>query len=152
MGKRIDPILTLVTLGVLITISVCRPSVLSDQSVFLKEFIGINLLSLLGVIVSITLASAANIYLELNRLEARFKKMNLSGTKNALKNSAIALVTLLALAIILIAVKKTFSPNIFVESITNSLSIVVLLCNILILSDVTRLVFRIPSRPERDDE
>lgn len=112
MGKRIDPILTLVTLGVLITISVCRPSVLSDQSVFLKEFIGINLLSLLGVIVSITLASAANIYLELNRLEARFKKMNLSGTKNALKNSAIALVTLLALAIILIAVKK-HSPQIF---------------------------------------
>jgi len=112
VGKRIDPILTLVTLGVLITISVCRPSVLSDQSVFLKEFIGINLLSLLGVIVSITLASAANIYLELNRLEARFKKMNLSGTKNALKNSAIALVTLLALAIILIAVKK-HSPQIF---------------------------------------
>src|SRR5258705_335810 len=52
-----------------VVLSLATPWVLSDGNEFLRSFVGGDLLSLLGIVVTISIASAANLHLELNRLE-----------------------------------------------------------------------------------
>ena len=45
--------------------AIYNPSILSDQNKFTREFVGHELLGLLGIILTITLASAANLLFSL---------------------------------------------------------------------------------------
>jgi hypothetical protein len=49
--------------GILGALSFCHSSWLSDDNTFLKNFVNQELLAVLGVIVTITLASAASLHL-----------------------------------------------------------------------------------------
>ncbi len=71
-----------------VVLSVVAPTVLSDRNSFLKGFVSHELLVLLGVIVTITLASAANLHLELNKLEEPVRKRVFGPTRAAIKRAA----------------------------------------------------------------
>lgn len=57
-------------------IVITQPAWLSDRNDFLRDLSSRDILPVLGVILVITLASAAQLHLEFNKIEERAKKRN----------------------------------------------------------------------------
>ena len=145
---RILTILALIILTIGIgVISFYHPVWLSDQNKFLKGFMNHELLAVLGVIVTITLASAANLHLEFNRLEETFGE-GFSEARSATKAYAYLLIILFVTALALVVLKPILASNDHLEAAFNGAGIVIIAVNILSLMDLTSAVFAIP--PDRN--
>jgi hypothetical protein len=103
------------------------------------------------VIVTITLASAANLHLELNKLQEATGEPFL-GSRRAIKLSAYCLIILLAFSFVLVIVKPLISSQEHIAAVCNSLAILIFYFNILVLFDLTRTVFKIPALPPEPGE
>lgn len=135
--------------AVAICVSVAMPSVLSDANGFLKDFVGSQLLGFLGVVVTITLASAANLHFELNKLEVDQKKRGFVKTRAAIQQSAAWLIGLLVLAIALLVIKSSLGSDPTAQSLANSGALLIVLFNVLVLIDLTQMAFQIgPDLPD----
>lgn len=129
--------------GMLLSASICSPFYLSDRgNSFFKDFVNHELLSFLGLVVTITLASAANLHLELNKIEERTEE-KFSETRVALRRSASALISLFAIAFILVMLKPIFSFNDHIIAMINSFTILIIVFNLAVLGDLTMAVFKI---------
>lgn len=136
-----------------IGLSIAAPWVLSDTNLFLKGFVNHELLAFMGVLVTITLASAANLHLELNRLEedaaARKISHDFGKTRRSVATSAKALIWLLLISIAIGVVKPLAllrGANPFREAIFNGFALFVLLVSVLILVDLTLTILAIPAK------
>lgn len=144
MNKTVSNCIFVVSIGVWVAVSLAAPWVLSDKNEFLKGFVAHELLPVLGVFVAITLASTASLHLEFNRIEYAVKKTFLSGTRAAVKKSAISLIALFAMASALVVVKPLLDTQSEVAmAIVNGLALLILIFNLLVLVDLTQLVFKI---------
>lgn len=143
MNKVIARCIFISSTGAYLAISVCAPWVLSDKNAFFASFVNHELLNLLGVIVAITLASAANLHLEFNRIEDAAKKIILTKTRAAVKRSALWLIALFALAFLIVIIKPLIPANDIGYSLLNGMAVLIVLFNLLVLVDLTQLVFRI---------
>lgn len=140
-------------------LSVATPWVLSDENSFLKGFVSHELLSFVGVLVTITLASAANLHLSLNRLEEDASARGIAQpgfpkTRREVWVSAVFLLWLLAASILVVVVKPLAllgGASQFRESMFNGLALLILLISVLILVDLTRVAFKIPPRLGKKD-
>ena len=127
--------------AVCLVLSLCCPWLLSDNNTFLKNFVNHEMLSFLGVIVTITLASAANLHLELNKIEEKLKEVIFHRTRDSIKKSAYWLLALLSLAIILTITKPLLCGGAIANSLVNSAALLIILFNVLTLVDITNTVF-----------
>jgi uncharacterized membrane protein YbhN (UPF0104 family) len=136
---------TLIALtAVLISASICKPYYLTDEgNSFFKGFITWELLSFLGVIVTITLASAANLHLELNKLEERTRE-KFPEARLAVRMCAYSLLVLFLAAFVLVMVKPTVDGSHW-NAAMNSAAVLIVIFNLAILADLTMAVFRIPA-------
>lgn len=100
------------------------------------DFIG-----LMGVIVTITIASAANTHMAIRQIEASAKKKFLSRTRKSVEKSVISLlITMLtSLAIVILKGWPEISP--LWQSLINVLSVITIIFGLLVLLDLTRLAF-----------
>lgn len=137
--------LIILTIGIGIT-SCIRPEIFGDSNSFLKNFVNHELLAVLGVIVTITLASAASLHLELNRLENDTGEEFLEA-RSATKAYAYLLITLFGAALALVIAKPVVAETESVKSLFNGAAILVIVLNMLALIDLTSAVFAIP--PDR---
>ena len=136
--------LTLAT--ILLSTSICSPYYLSDDgNEFFKNFVNHELLSVLGVIVTITLASSASLHLELNKLEEQTGE-RFSGARSAIKISSYSLIAIFGAAFALVMVKPWVASNQHASAALNSIVILIFLFSLAILADLTMAVFRIPAR------
>jgi uncharacterized membrane protein (GlpM family) len=117
------------------------PSVLSDQNEFLRGFVGHEFLAFMGVIVTITLASAANLYVALLRYEEQVGLGAFKGTKKDLRDSANFLIWALVSSVVVVALKPLFAESITVQSAFNAAALGILVASILILFDLTQAAF-----------
>lgn len=106
----------------------------------------------MGIIVSITLASTANIHFELNKIEAGrniFPK-----TRTNLKKSAISLLLALIFCIGVSLLKGSAGFADTGQAIVNSLILLTLLFSLFVLWDIANLVFKIrgTSKVQKDGE
>jgi hypothetical protein len=125
-----------------ILLSLLSPWVLSDKNTFLFNFISQGgFLSFLGVVVTITLASTANLHLELNKLEEKINKRIFNNTRLAVKKSAYSLIGMLLVAIFLSSVKSLVCNSEISEAFLNGACILIVLFNILVLIDLTQTAF-----------
>lgn len=148
MSKTLAWITLIALIAVLATASICAPYYLSDDgNSFFKGFVTWELLSFLGVLVTITLASAANLHLELNKLEERSGEA-FTEARSAVRNCAYSLLVLFAAALVLVMVKPTVAGQHWNAGI-NSAVIVILIFNIAVLADLTMAVFRIPALKDK---
>jgi hypothetical protein len=132
-------------LTVLLTVSACAPYLLSDiGNRFLAGFVNQELLSLLGVIVTITLASAGNLHLELNKLQDRTDRA-FERTRRAVKLSAYSLILIFALAGALVIVKPLVGTDMRATAACNSFAIVLVAFSLFVLTDLTRTILAIPA-------
>ena len=139
------PWFLLIGLGtVLFSISFCKPVLLSDDNKFLKEFVNHEFLSTLGFILAVTLASAASLHIELNKLEDA-TKVPFPNARRGIGRSAYSLIILFLFSVILVIVKPLLPEDQSAAAISNSIAVLVLYFNISVLFDLTRTVFNIPS-------
>jgi hypothetical protein len=131
--------------GILGALSFCHSSWLSDDNTFLKNFVNQELLAVLGVIVTITLASAASLHLELNRLEDEYDEQ-FNEARAATKCYAYMLILLFFAALGLVVVKPILATAAVGQAISNSLAILIIVLNLMALADLTTAVFQIPAR------
>ena len=144
MSKAIAWVTLIALTAVLISASVCAPYYLSDDgNSFFKGFVTYELLSFLGVVVTITLASAANLHLELNKLEERSGE-SFNEARIAVRQCAYSLLLLFALAFVLVMVKPTLDGRHWSAG-ANSAAILIVIFNLAVLADLTMAVFRIPA-------
>lgn len=144
---RILSIAALIILAIAIGLVSCvEPHWLSDRNAFLKGFVNHELLTILGVIVTITLASAASLHLELNRLEDSFSE-SFAEARFATKAYAYLLIALFGFALALVTLKPLLAVNAHWEAAFNGAAIWIIALNILAWLDLTSAVFAIP--PDR---
>ena len=145
-------ILSLILVGVLVVLAslvVCRPAAIGDGNRFLREFVNHELLTILGVILSITLASISNIHLYLNRLEERANMRTFQSARRELVQAACWLIGLFILAVLLVLIKPAVTASEIGTATFNAGALAVLAFYILILLDVTIAVFEI--KPDIQD-
>lgn len=135
----------MIALAILLTlISYYNPYYLSDSNAFLKNFINHEFLSILGFIVALTLASAANLHLELNKIEDQTGK-TFKRTRAAIRNSARSLVLAFMAAGVLVIFKPLLIDEPMYSALANSIAIVIVFFNLAILHDLTETIFSIPT-------
>lgn len=144
--------ITFLTAVILGFVTALRPDWLGDESNgFLAGFVNHELLAFLGVVVTITLASAANLHLELNKLEdAVGRKFPL--TRRSIRLSSYSLIVLLAIGFAIVATKPLVSENQTLAAAWNSAAIVLIVFNIFVLVDLTRAILAVPSETEASGE
>jgi hypothetical protein len=128
--------------AVVIVLAIVAPTLLSDDNGFLKGFVGHELLALLGVILAITLASAAQLHLTLNSIEERFNRPNsFVATRNGIRSAVHWLLGLFVAALGLVVLKPCLALQTWMQSLANGLALLIVLWNILILISLTEAVF-----------
>ncbi len=144
MNKIIARCIFICAIAAYFIMSVSAPWVLSDGNTFLRDFVNHEFLNLLGVIVAITLASAANLHLQFNQIEDSIKKTVLTKTRIATKRSAFWLIGLFSLGLLLVLMKPLLPANEISMSLLNGAAVLVVIFNLLVLADLTQLAFSIP--------
>lgn len=147
MGKTLPWIILIALMATLLTISLVHPSFLNDQNALLAKFVNDQLLSILGFIVAVTLASAASVHFELNKLEDD-AGTSFTRTRRSLRRSSYSLIILFAFAGLIIVIKPLLPSPRYGDAVANSIAIGIVYFNLSVLLDLTRTVFKIPSSTE----
>lgn len=143
MNKTVQRCLFIVVFVGVIVVSLSAPWVLSDKNSFLRSFVGNPILSLIGVIVTIALASAANLHLRFNDIEDRAGRRILINTRRKVHSASYWMIATLIAVVVLLVTKSLIGSGDIATSLVNGLALVALLANILILLDLTMIVYAI---------
>jgi uncharacterized membrane protein YhaH (DUF805 family) len=150
MNKTVARCIVICAVAVWIVLSLAVPWVLADTNPFLEGFVNHKLLSVLGVIVTITLASAANLHIELNKIEEAAGKSAFVNTRGSIKRSARWLIASLIVAVLVVLIKPLVAANPVVHqtaaSLLNGAALLIILADILVLIDLTQAVARARSQ------
>jgi len=124
--------------------AIAFPWVLSDKNDFLKQFMNHEFLNFMGVVVTITLASTANIHIALRRKESELGKEEIfSGTRGRVKDSAFSLIWAMFLSVVLVVAKPLLPVGQQIEALANATGLGIILWGILIILDITKLSFKL---------
>lgn len=126
----------------MVAISFMNPSAFGNGNGFLGQFVNHEFLNFMGVIVTITLASTANIHMELRRKEKEAGKDFLVRTKAAVRKSAFSLIWALFLSVVLVVVKPLLPEGEIYAALANSFALAIILWGVLVILDVTKLAFK----------
>lgn len=122
-------------------LTILKPSILSDENDFLKGFINHEYLSFMGVLVTITLASAANIHIELNRYDEALGRSGFERTRANLRHSAFALIAALSLSLANVILKPLGPVTAEWQAAMNGFALLTIAFSILIVADLTMAAF-----------
>jgi hypothetical protein len=151
MSRAIAYCTLIVAAGVIFGCAIGAPAILSDANKFLREFVNHELLAVMAVILAITLASTAQLHLEFNKIEERFKRKNaLLRSRQGVRSAAFFLILLFLLAIVLVTLKPLLDQSEWAQALFNGFGLLVLLWDVLILIELTMTIFGIS--PIIDDE
>lgn len=139
-------IVSLIAFALLLSaMTVCKPALLGSNK-FLEDFVTHEILALMAVIVTVTLASVANVHLALNRMV--LKKFSdhasmITATKNVKKelsdNGWYIFWGFAVMAVLLVA--KGASENIILHSAVNGTAVWILALHIACMHDIYGVVF-----------
>lgn len=136
-------ILTIMAMG-LVALSLCRPHWLNDDNSFLHNFVNHELLATLGFIAAVTLASAASLHFELNRLEDDTGQ-TFTHSRRSICRSAYSLLILFGISIILVVVKPLLPDRPSAAALANSVALLIIYFYISVMWDITATVLAIPT-------
>lgn len=144
MAKALPWMILTGLVTVLLSISFNAPYLLDDSNKFLAGFVNHELLGTLGFIVAVTLASAASVHFELNRIEDATGKP-FDRTRASLHKSAYSLIFLFAAAGLVVLIKPLVPKVPHNLAVANSFAIAIIFFNLSVMLDLTRTIFKIPS-------
>ena len=147
MSKYLSIMVTISITTILIVVVIAEPEWLCDKKPFLKEFMGKDILPVLGVILTITLASAAQLHLEFNKIEERYGAVMLNKSRSKVHQAAFAMIYTFLIAAVLLVVKPiivdSFSER--SQAAINAVGLFLLWINVVILIELTQAAFSIPA-------
>jgi len=146
VNKTIASCSLIVWVGLWFLLVAAAPWSISDSNSFLKGFVNQEFLSFMGVVVTITLASVANLYLALNGLEDRVDRPIFIKTKSHIRHSAYMLIAMLVCSLVLVVLKPLIVCGERSAAFVNGASITVVWISILILIDLTKAAFNLDPR------
>lgn len=147
MTKTTAWIALLILTAILGSASFCVPHYLSDAgNTFFKNFVNHELLSVLGVIVTITLASAANLHLEINKLQEKTGD-KFAEARTAIRLCSYSLIAVFIVAALLVMVKPAIGQAETGTALINSAVILLLVFSVGVLADLTAAIFAIEPLP-----
>lgn len=120
-------------------------SIFSDENFFLKDFLDNDLLSVLGFVTAVTLASAANIHLQLNALEVQ-RGCHFTATKGGLRKSALTLILAFFVSLVIVVLKPVFQCHLWVQIFSNIAALTMIVVCLEVLWDITNTTFKIPPK------
>ncbi|MFH1555539.1 MAG: hypothetical protein ABII76_11825 [Pseudomonadota bacterium] len=120
-----------------------NPHLFSDQNDFLKGFVNHELLGFMGVIVTITLVSTTNLFVELHKLEARYGKDSFKNSRKDVKDSAYAMIIFLILSLVIVVAKPIFPGTYTWQSVFNLSALTLVISSAFMLFDITQAGFNV---------
>jgi hypothetical protein len=136
-----------VSLGIILTILLVinsqYPKVFSDQNKFFSDFLDSDLLSTVGFMASISLATATSIHFAMNDFEIR-EKMALTTTKASVRRSATSLIVTFVFALLIVVVKPLWPDCPKFVAYANMASIMLLIFNAFVMHDLLMTALSIP--------
>jgi hypothetical protein len=142
--------------SVVICISAYNPSWINDHNHFLAGFVNHEFLALMGVIVSITLASIGQLHLSLNEIEKEAGQRFLIKTRANVRNSAYALILIFVFGFFIVIVKGSIAganPGVKDHigfAFINGGAVIILAWASMILTSIVQAVFAIKPRLPND--
>ena len=146
MSKGYDGCTLSVSVAVWICLIASAPEWIDDTNRFFRNFVTHELLNVLGIIVAITLASASNLHLQFNVLEDTVNERFLQKTRLKLIRSVYLLICTFIAAVLLVIIKPLLGVSSETQAIFNGLAVILLIVNILVMNDLSRLAFKVPSK------
>lgn len=144
MGKNNYARIFFLSIVTLAMISAFKPEFLSDNNTFLSHFVNHEYLALLGIFVTITLASVANIHFEFNRIEDVLRRRALKKTREKVNCSALSLIVVFGIALVVVVAKPLLGACDLTQALVNSIALSTIMFNILVMADITMLIQKIP--------
>lgn len=132
--------------AILLTVSVFVPDYLSDAgNRFLREFLDIDVLSVLGFITALSNAAVLSIFLHLNYLD---DEVGFSGkhVRGGLKVSALSLIIVFLLAFVTVIIKPVVPDWDILSAVLNSVGILCVVFSLSVLRDILITVTKIPTK------
>ncbi len=145
MNKDAPRIFLIVLLSVVTGIAIFHPDVFSDKNEFLKSFSSNYFMSVIGLMLSVTLASCMNLHFKLNELEVKIDR-EFPLTKRAIRRSAYSLIFLFPLAFVILLFKSWFGHILYVQSFSNAGMISILFFYASVVFDITATIFSLPAK------
>lgn len=146
MNSTIAIVFLILWAAIAATLTLILPGPLSDANDFLDGFVTHEFLSFMGVIVTITLASAANLFVEMNKLEDRHNRDIFPKTKTHVRHSAFALVGALIASLVVVVVKPWVGFGARGETFMNCAALGVVAFSVLIMIDLVQAAFQLDPR------
>lgn len=141
MNSTIAIVVLILWAAISLSASAFLPFIFSDKNAFLKGFVTHEFVSFMGVLVTITLASAANLYVELNKLEARRSGLVFDESKQHVRDSAYALIGSLIVSLVIVVSKPWVGLGLHGQSLVNCFALGVIVFAVMILIDLTQAAF-----------
>lgn len=139
----------IVSIGLVVAFAVSAPEALSDKNAFLANFVNHEILNVLGVILAITLASAGQLHLALNKLEEQYKRPGgMRGTRGQVHRAAYWLIGFFVAAVVLVVAKPRIALEPWLQTLFNGAGLIILLCNVLVLISITQIIFKVPAHKD----
>ena len=139
--KIIFPILLIVLAGVLVAMSICQPVILAKNK-FLEGFINQEIVSIMAVIMTISIASIATIHIWFNELEDKHGQKVFGAARREINQAAFYFIGLFLAQLLCLIVRSLpiFDGNEVALSLFNGGSLLLLLCSVLTLLDIMGVV------------
>lgn len=144
MGKISYAILVLAFAAV-VGLTYCKPTVLGDNR-FIQNLADNQSLGILGVVIAIFLPTAATLYVRLSEIERQLRR-SLKRTRAKIKYNCIEVVVLFVLTAGALMVKAWAGDVSWVASAANGIVLWVILSNLLVLVDLTNVMFKVGELP-----
>lgn len=144
----VNKILLIAFATVTLSVSVCYPRLFLENN-FLENFITFEVLNVLAVILTVTLASVANIHLSLNRIvRAAFRDREkgehfASQVRKEINQNSWVLLFLFAASCVILFIKGHFENNGAALAVTNALMIIVIAAHLFVLYDIYSTVYKL---------
>lgn len=151
MKANLNVVMLISGATLLVAMVISMPSWLDDSNDFQKSFVGEPLLSALGVILAINLASLAQLHLSLNKIEGQQNRRFLAGARNEIRSSARWMVGLFVLSIVFVAAKPLVGTNVRAVAAMNAVALFTLAFYLLIMADIIEAVFDLEPNIAEDD-
>jgi hypothetical protein len=139
--KIVSLVLLIVTGGVLLATAICMPSVLFSNE-FLMGFIDHEILNIMAVIMTISIATIATIHIWFNELEDKHQKTVFGAARREINSSAFWFIGLFVAQLVLLIVRSfsIFASKPTAMSIFNGISLLLLLTSVITLWDIMAVV------------
>lgn len=135
-----------ITVALIFSIAHCDPYILNDKNEFFKDFGGYNLITTLGIIITINISLITSLLLEIKKIEDSKGAPVFRETRKSLKHDSYAMIIIIILSLILPIIKLALPAESYWSLVANGTKILLFEIIIFIMADVVMTIFNLSEK------